>query len=185
MTIKFQKFYVTNGAVKTKVSYSLDNRHDGKSCVTLYARDYAGTLAVIFKEEYKNDTDSHSDYFDKGRVSLFEDHPLYAAARERAEEVLNPAPKSCGNAKIEKFAAAVEKAELESLIRNKLDCASNRANCKTKIIPGKKYTKIDIGGSGRYMIDSDGNIFGIKGYGVPHFGHNYGTIDKPIVRPRF
>ena len=26
-----------------------------------------------------------TDYFDKGRVVLFEDHPLYATARQRAE----------------------------------------------------------------------------------------------------
>ena len=32
-----------------------------------------------------NDTDTMTDYFDKGRVVLFEDHILYAKARERAE----------------------------------------------------------------------------------------------------
>lgn len=45
------------------------------------------------------------------------------------------------------------------------------------IKPGKKYTKIDVGRSGKYMIDKEGNIFGIKAYGVIHKGHNYGTLD--------
>ena len=49
---------------------------------------------------------------------------------------------------------------------------------QSKIIPGKKYTKIDIGGSGRYMVvNGSGEIFGIKAYGVIHRGHQYGTLD--------
>ena len=44
--------------------------------------------------------------------------------------------------------------------------------------PGKKFVRVNIGSSGRYMIDiSDGTIYGIKGYGVVHYGHVYGTID--------
>uniref|UniRef100_A0A6H2A5Q4 Uncharacterized protein n=1 Tax=viral metagenome TaxID=1070528 RepID=A0A6H2A5Q4_9ZZZZ len=49
--------------------------------------------------------------------------------------------------------------------------------CATRVIPGKKYTKVDVGSSGKFMIDSDGNIFGIKGYGVIHRGHHYGTLN--------
>jgi hypothetical protein len=51
-----------------------------------------------------------------------------------------------------------------------------------RAVPGKRYTKIDVGPtnnwSGRYMVESDtGRIFGIKGYGVIHRGHYYGTLD--------
>jgi hypothetical protein len=50
-----------------------------------------------------------------------------------------------------------------------------------RLIRGPKYTKLDIqhGGqwSGALMIDADGNIFGIKAYGVIHRGHPYGTLD--------
>lgn len=43
---------------------------------------------------------------------------------------------------------------------------------------GKKFTKVDIGSSGRYMVDnSTGAIFGIKAYGVVHRGHQFGTLD--------
>ena len=41
----------------------------------------------------------------------------------------------------------------------------------------KCYALVDVGDSGRYMVDADGNIFGIKGYGTIHRGHQYGTLD--------
>lgn len=47
----------------------------------------------------------------------------------------------------------------------------------TTIKHGKKYVKIDVGYSGFLMIDKEGNIFGIKAYGVIHRGHHYGTLD--------
>lgn len=46
------------------------------------------------------------------------------------------------------------------------------------IKPGKKYTKIDVGRSGKYMVTNDtGEIYGIKAYGVIHKGKRYGTLD--------
>ena len=47
----------------------------------------------------------------------------------------------------------------------------------TTVKPGKKYIKVDIGTSGAYMVDLEGNIYGIKAYGVVHKGHQYGTLD--------
>lgn len=50
--------------------------------------------------------------------------------------------------------------------------------CKVKIVPGKKYTKVDVGSSGKYMVVNEtGEIYGIKAYGVIHRGHYYGTLD--------
>jgi hypothetical protein len=44
--------------------------------------------------------------------------------------------------------------------------------------PGKKFVRVNVGTSGRYMVDlNDGTIYGIKGYGVVHYGHVYGTLD--------
>jgi hypothetical protein len=83
--IRFLKHYVTNGVVKARVWYSLDNRIDGRKCVTLYAKDYSRELGPVFADEYINETDTMTDYFERGRVVLFEGHPHYAAARERAE----------------------------------------------------------------------------------------------------
>lgn len=83
--LKFNKFQVTDGATKARVFYSLDNRTDGRKCVTIYARDYGHALGAMFADGYKNDTDISTDYFDKGRVALFEGDAHYAAARARAE----------------------------------------------------------------------------------------------------
>ena len=48
--------------------------------------------------------------------------------------------------------------------------------CKVKM--GRKYANVDRGSSGCYMVDlATGEIFGIKGYGVIHRGHPYGTLD--------
>jgi hypothetical protein len=87
--VKFNIHHVTNGTVKARVHYSLDNRYDGRKCVTIYAKDYTDALGAIFRGgEYRNETDTQTDYFDQGHVDLFEGHPLYAAARERAESIL-------------------------------------------------------------------------------------------------
>jgi hypothetical protein len=85
MTIKFNIYNVTNGEVSARVFYSTTANRGGRQCVTLYAKDYTRNLGKIFAGEYQNDTDTQSDYFDEGHVTLFEDHPLYAAARQRAE----------------------------------------------------------------------------------------------------
>lgn len=85
--IKFNKYNVTNGAVKARVWYSLDNRVDGRKCVTIYAKDYSDALGTLFRDSYENNTDTMTDYFEKGTVRLFQDHPLYAAARARAEAI--------------------------------------------------------------------------------------------------
>lgn len=88
MAIKFNKFNVTDGATKARVHYCLDNRIDGRTCVTLYAKDYGHTLgSILSTAEYTNNTDFCTDYFEHGKVVLFETHPLYAAARATAERV--------------------------------------------------------------------------------------------------
>lgn len=86
--IRFNRYHVTNGTAKARVHYSLDNRIDGRKCVTMYAKDYSDALGQMFGN-YQNDTDSQTDYFDRGRVVLFEDHALYASARNRAESILS------------------------------------------------------------------------------------------------
>lgn len=82
------------------------------------------------------------------------------------------------NDKIERFAQLLENYQIDSLIKGKLACDCNVLNCKVSIKPKKKYTCIDVGGSGKYMIDNaTGEIFGIKGYGIPNKLHRYGTLD--------
>ncbi len=89
MSIKFQKHAVVSQGAKARIFYSLDNRCDGRPCVTLYAKDFDSgrALGLMFPDNYVNRTDSQSDYFDKGQANLFEGSPHYSAARARAEEI--------------------------------------------------------------------------------------------------
>ena len=57
----------------------------GRKCVTIYSKDYDRALGEIFAAGYQNDTDSQTDYFDKGRVNIYEGHPLYEKAMERVK----------------------------------------------------------------------------------------------------
>lgn len=80
--------------------------------------------------------------------------------------------------KIVLFAALVEAEQEQRLLADGMTVTVRDGNHKTTIHEGKKYARVDIGNSGRYMIEmSTGNIFGTKGYGVPHKGHFYGTVD--------
>lgn len=79
--------------------------------------------------------------------------------------------------KIKRFAELLEKQQIERLKKDNLDCQANIDNARVHIKEGKKYTKVNVGSSGKYMIDSEGNIFGIKGYGVINKSHYFGTLD--------
>lgn len=86
--VKFRKFFVASATEKVRVHYSLDNRIDRRNCVTIYARDYGhGLSKILGPDTYKNETDSSTDYFEKGRAVLFETHPLYKEARAFAESL--------------------------------------------------------------------------------------------------
>lgn len=80
--------------------------------------------------------------------------------------------------KIHIFAALLEKKQIERLQAQGLGCVPNVENCKTRVKVGQKYTKVDVGNSGRFMVENaTGNIFGTKAYGVIHKGHFYGTVE--------
>ena len=79
--------------------------------------------------------------------------------------------------KLQRLAEKIEQEQIQRLHNRNLACQANIDNCKVKIKEGKKYTKIDVGTSGKYMVDKEGNIYGIKAYGVIHKGHYFGTLD--------
>jgi len=80
--------------------------------------------------------------------------------------------------KLEKFRKLLEEHQLVGLIKRNVDCEGNRINCKTKIVNGNKYIKVNVGHSGKYMVENQTEkIFGIKAYGVIHRGHQYGTLN--------
>ncbi len=79
---------------------------------------------------------------------------------------------------IETFAEMLRVQQIEGLRARGLDCGANVSGCEISVRPGKKYTKVDVGRSGKYMVVNDtGEIFGIKAYGVIHRGHAFGTLD--------
>lgn len=75
-----------NGARELcKVFYSVDNRCDGKECVTIYERSdnyHQRIPSDLFCIE--NDTDIMTDYFDNDSAEVFPDHPLYPFIRAAA-----------------------------------------------------------------------------------------------------
>lgn len=78
--------------------------------------------------------------------------------------------------KLEAFRALLERDQLTGLVSKGYNPAHH--NHAVKTVAGAKYTKIDIGDSGRYMVVNEtGEIFGTKGYGVIHRGHAFGTLD--------
>lgn len=80
--------------------------------------------------------------------------------------------------KLEAFRAMVEDAQMARVVALGWSPEIHRASCATVVRPGPKYIKVDVGGSGKYMVVKEtGEIFGIKGYGVIHRGHAYGTLD--------
>lgn len=78
--------------------------------------------------------------------------------------------------KLERFRAALEAAQHAGLLAQGYDPALHRHDCRVKL--GRKYANVDVGDSGKYMVElATGAIYGIKGYGVIHRGHSYGTLD--------
>lgn len=80
--------------------------------------------------------------------------------------------------KLRRFAALVETEQIARLKAEDLSCEANLLNAKTNFHIGRKYSRVDVGSSGKYMVDNQTEeIFGIKGYGVIHKGHRFGTLD--------
>ena len=83
---------------------------------------------------------------------------------------------------IDGFAALVEREQVARLKAEYPDYPADMVGHDTavNVVPGRKYTKVDVGTSGKFMVDEAGNIFGIKGYGVIHRGHHYGTLGTAL-----
>ena len=87
--IKFNKHNVRNTETGDKARCHYDfrvQRADGREVVVILAKDYGNQLGKVFADvDVRNETDMQTDYFEKDRVYLFADHPLFAAAKQRAE----------------------------------------------------------------------------------------------------
>jgi superfamily II helicase len=80
--------------------------------------------------------------------------------------------------KIKKLCDKITAETQKRLSADGLGCECNYKNAIAHSKDGKKYIKIDVGTSGKYMIEKEtGNIYGIKAYGQIHKGHFFGTLD--------
>lgn len=76
--------------------------------------------------------------------------------------------------KMERFRSLVEYQYNEEL---KVKCP-NVSREAVKLILGLKYARVDIGHSGKYMVDlATKGIYGIKGYGVINRSQHWGNLD--------
>ena len=84
MTI-FKKHYIQDSVSgkKCRVHYALDNRTDGRKCVTLYAKSHSDEMKGIIG--FNNGSDIMTDYFEKDRAVIFEDSKDYLKARSAVE----------------------------------------------------------------------------------------------------
>lgn len=78
--------------------------------------------------------------------------------------------------RVQEFADKVDAQTAMQLIRD--GYGAQIESHRVRVTFGKKFARVDVGGSGRYMVDREGNIFGIKAYGVVHRGHRYGTLSE-------
>lgn len=80
--------------------------------------------------------------------------------------------------KLNAFAALITEHRRAYMTRNNYGDYQFNSIAKTAIHIGKKYARVDVGESGKYMVNlTTEEIVGIKAYGVPHLGHHYGTLD--------
>ena len=79
-------------------------------------------------------------------------------------------------ARLERFRHLVGQDQIKGLLRKGYRLEFHNVVCKIKM--GRKYANVDVGDSGKYMVELDtSRIYGIKGYGVIHRGHYFGTLD--------
>jgi len=79
--------------------------------------------------------------------------------------------------KLERLSAKISE-QTREVLSKKYNHPGIERSWEVKIIPGRKYVKVDIGHSGKYMVEvSTERIFGIKAYGSIRRGHLYGTLD--------
>lgn len=79
---------------------------------------------------------------------------------------------------IKSFASLLEQEQLSRLQEYNYTYPGWQDNAKVKVTMGKKFARVDVGSSGKYMVELEtGIIYGVKAYGVAHNGHVYGTLD--------
>ncbi len=76
-----------NSGKLQKASYSIGNLLNApEGTITIYASTYHGFSREVWEAfDVRNDSDSMTDYFEKDRVRVRPDHPLYAQVLKAAQ----------------------------------------------------------------------------------------------------
>ena len=85
--IKFNLHNVTDTTTgnKARVHYSINNRVDGRECVTVYHKDHTRAFDKVFANHATNGSDLMTNYHEKSKAVFFADDPLYPAALKAAK----------------------------------------------------------------------------------------------------
>ncbi len=79
---------------------------------------------------------------------------------------------------LERFARELNAAQVRGLHESGITYDGCEKTVEVHIHPGRVYDRVDIGISGRYMVEkSTGGIFGIKVYGSIDRRKRFGTLD--------
>jgi len=63
------------------------------------------------------------------------------------------------------------------LIADNLDCPANMDNAEARVVTGRKFDKIIIGGGVRYFVDRGrGMIYASASRNAPNFNRSFGTV---------
>ena len=82
------------------------------------------------------------------------------------------------NGKVQAFADLLHEQQLAAYLKQYPNSTLAETNTQVFVRPRQKYIAVDVDTSGKYLVVREtGEIFGIKGYGVLHRGHRYGTLD--------
>ncbi len=94
--------------------------------------------------------------------------------------MINASKVSANLVKVQEFANLVQAHQKESfsITYPNTEIEFWKSSYTVNVKPGRKYTKVDVGRSGKYMVVNEtGEIFGIKAYGVINKRHYYGTLE--------
>jgi hypothetical protein len=123
-----------------------------------------------------------ADDFDTARTHVGQDW-MIANGRESLQDIQAIEPASCGLALLCALAETIQNQTEARLAEDQrrdgypVNPWLHFNSLHVTIKEGRKFWNIDVGSSGKYMVDKDdGTIYGIKAYGVVHRGHSYGTL---------
>lgn len=132
---------------------------------------------------YKFNSDkSANDFMEKnkgrGVIKSTDSNVWVAKNTDMGEKISkNTEFKNDFDTKLEKFRKKLEDETMERLKKNGMSEVVLHSY-KTIVKKGSKYTKVNQGSYGRFMVDNKtGDIYGIKAYNVINKKHYYGTLD--------